>query len=237
MRISIITINLNDNRGLEKTMHSVNQQDYPDLEHLIIDGVSTDGSLQTIENLKTDRTHWISEPDQGIYDAQNKGIKMATGDYLLFLNAGDYLVSSNTLTQVVSQLGSHDLVYGDMQSTDATGQTKHLKMHPKLDAKVLYKDTIWHPVSFFRKSLFEQFGNYDTNYRIVADYEFYCRLYFRHHISSKHIPIEVSCFDMSGVSSQEEHREQLIRERKQVQDNYFPKFQLFLFRLYTKLRN
>lgn len=236
-KISIITINYNDAEGLLKTMLSVNEQSYTDFEHLIIDGLSTDHSLEIIEQNKMPFTHWISEKDKGIYDAQNKGIEKAKGEYLLFLNAGDYLVNETVLQKIAPHLQGIDLLYGDMQTCNALGEISHLKMHPKATKKVLYADTIWHPVSFFKRELFEKFGNYDLGLKIVSDYDLYCRFILRHKISSRYVPIEVAVFDTTGVSSTPEKREQLKAERRIVQNRYFNPALLFLFRLYSKIRS
>ena len=236
-KISVITINYNDAKGLLKTMLSVNKQTYADFEHLIIDGNSTDKSREIIANNKQFFTHWISESDLGIYDAQNKGVKMAHGDYCLFLNAGDYLIDENVLEQISSHLDGTDLIYGDMQTCNSDGQIAHLKMHPKINQKILFKDTIWHPVSFFKRKLFERFGNYDLQYKIVADYDLYCRLILKHHISSKYVPLEISVFDTTGISSSIEKKTQLIQERRSVQNKYMNPLLLFVFRIYSKLRN
>lgn len=236
-KISIITINFNDAKGLLKTMLSVNEQTYSDIEHVIIDGLSSDNSLEIIEQNKMPFTRWVSEKDKGIYDAQNKGIEQTKGEYLIFLNAGDYLADKTVLQQIAPRLDGIDLLYGDMQTCDADGKIEHLKMHPRITKKVLYTDTIWHPVSFFRKALFENFGNYDLGLKIVSDYDLYCRYILKHNISTRYIPVEVAVFDTTGVSSSPEKREHLKAERRLVQNRYFNPSLLFLFRLYSKLRN
>ena len=236
-KLSIITINFNDAAGLKKTMESVNNQIVCDFEHLIIDGGSTDDSLKVIEENKTNVTRWTSEPDEGIYDAQNKGISHAKGEYLLFLNAGDYLVDEFVLENVYPHLAGEALIYGDMQTCDDQGQIKHLKMHPKINKKVLFSDTIWHPSSFFKKAVFDRLGKYDLSYKIAADYEFYCRIILSFRVPKKYIPIEISVFDTTGVSSDPNRKKELIAERRRVQDTYMNPVLLFFFRLYSKLRN
>jgi glycosyltransferase involved in cell wall biosynthesis len=234
--LSIITINYNDAEGLRKTMRSVSEQSLQPYEHIIVDGGSTDGSIDVINSEKKSFTKVISEPDKGIYDAQNKGIDRTTGDYLLFLNSGDYLTDANVLKQISPLLGEHDLVYGNMITAERDGKSVLRHMHQKISAKVLYADTIWHPVSFFRRNLFDKFGKYDLQYKIAADYEFYCRILLKHGCTYKHVPVTVAVFDTSGLSSSADRRSQLETERSKIQDRYISSFKLSLFRLYTKLR-
>ena len=112
MKLSIITVNLNNKDGLQKTIDSVISQTYKDFEWIIIDGGSTDGSKELIENYSDYVSYWVSEPDKGIYNAMNKGIKQSHGEYLQFLNSGDIFIEDNTLKQVVSQLVNEDIVFG-----------------------------------------------------------------------------------------------------------------------------
>lgn len=236
-KLSIITINYNDAAGLEKTMASVNEQIVCDFEHLIIDGGSTDESLEVIRKFSKAHTRHISEKDAGIYDAQNKGIALAKGDYLIFLNAGDRFVDPYVLENVYPALAGEALIYGDMQTCDADGQIKHLKMHSKINVKVLFADTIWHPVSFFKRSVFERLGKYDLSYKIAADYEFYCRIILKYKVTKKYIPLEISIFDTTGISSDPAKKTALLAERRRVQDSYMNPILLFFFRIYSKLRN
>lgn len=234
--ISIITINYNDADGLRKTMRSVSSQTLAPYEHIIVDGGSTDASAEVITEERKAFTKSSSERDKGIYDAQNIGIARATGAYLLFLNSGDYLAGENVLAEMALHLGNHDLVYGDMITAEKDGTLMQRHMHEVVNEKILYADTIWHPVSFFRSELFEKFGKYDLHYKIAADYEFYCRILLKHRCTYKHVPVTVSVFDTAGVSSSAERRSQLEQERRTIQDMYIGSFRLFLFRLYSKLR-
>jgi glycosyltransferase involved in cell wall biosynthesis len=236
-KLSVITINYNNGSGLEKTIKSVISQTYPDFEFIIIDGGSTDDSVEIIKSYFDKITCWVSEKDTGIYNAQNKGIDLAKGEYCLFLNSGDSLVDRNVLETTFSVQNNSDIIYGDMQTVDKNQRIEHLKMPQMIGSKQLYADTLWHPVSFIKRELFSKYGKYDEQYKIVADYEFFVRVILNKKVSTKHIPIEIAVFDTSGVSADISKRSQLIEERKKIQDMYFNPVLLILFRLYTKLRN
>lgn len=234
---SIITINLNNVNGLQKTIDSVLSQSCHDFEFIIIDGGSTDGSLVSIEKIAGKIKYCVSEKDAGIYNAMNKGIAQSTGKYLLFLNSGDSLVDSDVLQNVFMQNPQADIVYGDMQTVEKNGLITHRKMPERMGVIQLYADTIWHPVAFIKRDLFYKYGFYDEQFRMVSDYEFFARMVLSKKVSTKHLAVEVALFDMTGVSSANDNKVQLMKERAAVQDKYFNPLLLFLFRMYSKLRS
>ncbi len=236
-RLSVITINYNNAHGLQKTIESVVSQTYSDFEFVIIDGGSTDNSTEIIKKYLHKITYWVSEKDTGIYNAQNKGITAAKGEYCLFLNSGDYLVDNNVLTNVFSCGHSFDIIYGDMQIFDKNKRIQHRRMPNRIGVKQLYADTLWHPVSFIKRKLFSMYGNYNEQFRIVADYEFFVRTIIGKKVTTKHVPIEIAFFDTSGLSSHPDKRNQLNEERRKVQNLYFNSILLLFFRLYSKIRN
>lgn len=236
-KLSIITINFNNVNGLEKTIKSVVSQKFTDFEFIIIDGGSSDGSLIEIEKYAKKINYWTSEKDKGIFNAQNKGIAVAKGDYCLFLNSGDCLADENVLQNVFSGNISADIIYGDLITVDAPGFKKHLKSPDHVGIKRMLTDTLWHPVSFIKKNLFSKHGNYNEKYKIVSDYEFFVRVIILKKVSLQYIPIDVSVFDTSGISSDMSKRRELEAERKMVQDKYFNPILLFFFRMYSKIRN
>ena len=167
MNFSIITINLNNRDGLQKTIDSVVPQTFRDFEWIVIDGGSTDGSKELIERNADHFSYWVSEPDKGIYNAMNKGIKVAKGEYLLFLNSGDWLASDSVLQEVFDANPCADFVYGDFIDTDGT-----IGVSPEhLTFQRLYRSTICHQVVFHRRRLFVE-HQYDEHYRIVSDWKF-----------------------------------------------------------------
>ena len=236
-QLSVITINFNNGNGLEKTIKSIVSQTFTDFEFIVIDGGSTDNSIDVIKKHSDKIAHWVSEKDNGIYHAQNKGMHASKGEYCLFLNSGDTLANDKVLTTVFSEKMTADIVYGDMQTIEQDQTVKHLKMPEKIGIKQLYRDTLWHPVSFIKRELFAKYGNYNEHFKIVADYEFFVRVIIGKKVSTKHISHEIAVFDTSGISSDMNKRKQLVEERREVQDMYFNPLLLFFFRLYSKLRS
>lgn len=200
MNLSIITVNLNNHRGLQKTMNSILSQTSKNYEWIVIDGGSTDGSKELIEQNAEYITYWVSEPDRGIYHAMNKGIKVAKGEYLLFLNSGDYLASNTILTDVFKNITGEDIVYGYLKkSTD--GKIVDCLSKEGISLLDLWHNIIPHQSSFFKSSLFDRFGLYDETLHIVADWVFYTNAIMYGNCSVKFLPIVISVYEGGGVSS------------------------------------
>jgi glycosyltransferase involved in cell wall biosynthesis len=219
-RISVITINYNNAAGLEKTMRSVTGQVEAEPEYIVIDGGSTDGSREIIQAYAHRLSHWVSEKDRGIYHAMNKGIRSATGEFLLFLNSGDFLCHDRVLKEVCSYGLDKDIVYGNMRINWGNNRITAGKMPEKITVGQMYTDTLWHPVSFIRKTLFDRFGFYDETYKMVADYEFFFKVIIAGQVSTKHIPVEICEYNTEGLSSAPEHKETERRERARVIRTY-----------------
>ncbi len=130
MKVSIITINYNNVAGLEKTINSVISNDLYDIEYIVIDGNSTDGSIDVIKKYESKINFWISKPDSGIYNAMNKGIRQATGQYILFVNSGDVIKKDCDLQSIISQITGEDIVYFDMEIADSISNTSYIKQYP-----------------------------------------------------------------------------------------------------------
>ncbi len=215
--ISIITINFNNAKGLKKTIDSVVSQTCQDFEYIVIDGGSTDESVDVIkQSPRID--YWVSEKDKGIYDAMNKGIKQARGRYCLFLNSGDYLFSKSSL-EIMNPclLLGVDIVYGNMKIENEDGSLRDGFMPANINRNHMMRDTLWHPVSFIRAELFKVCGLYDTNYRIVADYKWFLHAMFNQKVSRQHVDAFVSVFEMGGVSNASENVKKLKAERRKAQ--------------------
>lgn len=224
-KISVVTINYNNADGLRKTMESVLQQSCDDFEYIIIDGGSTDKSVQVIEEHKTQINYWISEKDNGIYQAMNKGIRAAKGEYLLFLNSGDYLANNNILKDVSFALREADIVYGDIIAVEEAGQT-YKSLPDEVSARHFMLSTLWHPASFIKKELFDTYGAYNENYRISSDYEFFVKAVVKFGVSTKHVALPIAIFDLNGVSNDPDQFQMMLAERKQIQKEFFNKSQL-----------
>lgn len=198
--LSIITINLNNIEGLRKTCESVFSQTWDEYEWILIDGGSTDGSREYIENNRTHFDFWCSCKDNGVYDAMNKGILRATGEYILFLNSGDTLFSDETLDLCRSHLFDSDIIYGD---AIFCGENECREVRYP-DTFTLYHfwitSTPCHQATFIKRSLLNNSGGYDTKYRIAADY----RKWIEWKLDGKtfkHLPVFVCNYMLNGISS------------------------------------
>lgn len=204
MKISIITINYNNATGLKQTIDSVIKQTYQKIEYIIIDGGSADGSLESIKKHESEINYWISEKDGGIYPAMNKGIEKATGDYLIFLNSGDYLLNQNVISNCIDELlldTSIDVLYGDMHIPGDTN-TEHFKKikHPAyLDLMFLKNNNINHQASLIKAKVFKDLGLYPAHYQLAGDYWLYISC-FIHNYRFKKIDQALVYFDYIGLS-------------------------------------
>lgn len=219
-RLSIITINYNNAAGLQKTMQSVINQAFSDFEYIVIDGDSTDGSKDIIFKNKVKLTHGISEKDSGIYNAMNKGIKLAKGEYVLFLNSGDYLENSETIHSIIDLLTVYDIIYGNM-IIDRNGQFESVKSPSELSFEEMIRGTLWHPVSFIKRELFLKYGLYNESYKIISDYDFFLKTIFIERVSIKHIDTIISVFNTDGIGSSESNKDLHNNEKREVQEKYF----------------
>jgi glycosyltransferase involved in cell wall biosynthesis len=200
VKLSIITINKNNAAGLEKTIQSVIQQTFSDYEYIVIDGASDDGSVDVIKKYAEKITYWISEPDIGIYNAMNKGIRAAHGEYCLFLNSADCLIEAATMENVFAEIAGleeADVYYSDMM--DSKGAL--ITYSADLTVYSLLKRPISHQNSLIKRGLFFEHGLYNENYRIVSDYEFWLKEMWIHQIRFIHLKVKIALFDRDGASS------------------------------------
>ena len=223
-KISIITVCKNAESAIERTMLSVVTQSCfaENIEYLIIDGASTDKTAEIIQQYANKYPiKWISEPDSGIYNAMNKGIKLATGDYLLFLNAGDYLVHYNIIKLLIKlfERGSFDLVYGNVLSIDPISEKYFIKAIENPDIFFFFENSLPHQAVFYKKSLFDKFGLYDETFTILADNVFNKKIICDEHISLKHVNQVVSVFLGDGISST--NMKLNLEDRNFFQETYF----------------
>lgn len=176
-KISIVTVVFNAEKYIEETMQSVINQTYDNVEYLIIDGGSTDGTLDIIKKYEDKIDYWVSEKDNGIYDAMNKGIKVFTGDYINFLNAGDSFVNNNVLTNIFSNHKHHDLIYGAIALKDASNNfltNVYPKEFTKFNLMFWGTGTLCHQAMFVHKNIVV---DYSLNYRLKGELNWYFDLY------------------------------------------------------------
>lgn len=201
MTLSIITINYNNKDGLLKTIDSVMSQTWREFEWIIIDGGSTDGSKEVIEDLAANPdaniSYWCSEPDKGVYNAQNKGILHASGDYMNFMNSGDTFYDKDTLKNVSSQLKDDDVIYGDWlwayPDHEELAECPHEATLTWLQCR-----NICHQAMFIKSTLLKEEG-YDENYRLLADWARWMKMASEGR-SFKYVPYIICRFAMGGLS-------------------------------------
>ena len=281
-RLSIITINLNNASGLQKTMHSVLSQTSRDFEYIIIDGGSTDGSVDIIKSftpiepgsyipLPEDRigavlsdgidtevgpkslitnhesritnpalhldpcaprpeprapcsvpiTFWLTEPDSGIYQAMNKGIRVATGEYCQFLNAGDGLAAPDVTEKMLASLPDCSIYYGNMLKQMPKGKIyRDTCEEGKLTMLSFYRGALNHSPAYIKRSLFDKYGFYDESFRIVSDWKWYLIAVILNNETVKYANLDVTCFNMTGISNSDEYLDKT--ERRKVLEALIP---------------
>lgn len=220
MKLSIITINYNNLEGLKRTYESVVSQICQDFEWIIIDGGSTDGSKEFIEEHQDKFAYWCSEPDKGIYNAMNKGIAKATGEYLQFLNSGDNLVDDNVIEEFLALDMKEGLIAGDVMLDNSED---NIKVHPdeeEMDFDYMRHDTICHQSLFIKRDLHALHGMYDEDLRIVSDWKFILECLIVHNCSYKHWHRVVVNYMCDGISSQPENWRISNLERNKVLQRY-----------------
>jgi glycosyltransferase involved in cell wall biosynthesis len=200
VKLSIITVNKNNVTGLEKTVQSVVAQTFTDFEYIVIDGGSDDGSVDIIKKYADKITYWVSEPDVGIYNGMNKGIRAAHGEFCLFLNSGDWLIEGATLRDVFDEivgLPEAGIYYSDRLCADGI-----LNIYPE---NLTIKDLVggWpisHQNTLIKKDLFFAHGFYNEEFRVTSDWEFWLREMWTHKSTFVHIKTKIAVFDLSGIS-------------------------------------
>lgn len=199
-------------------------QDFKNFEFIIIDGDSIDGSAEYLVENQAYFTYWVSEPDEGIYDAMNKGISVSTGDYLFFLNSGDCLHSKETLDIISLKIFCcRDIYYGNVILKYEDREIFHT--YPEnLRFSHFLKGTICHQAVILSKRLFLDLGTYNTEYKIISDWEFLIRSIFVYRATYKKLDLIFSEYDMSGVSSQQANKSQIKNDKSKVLDLYFHGF-------------
>lgn len=240
MKLSIVTINYNNAEGLRKTLASVAEQTYRDIEHIIIDGGSTDGSVEVIKEYVSSIPNgdpfikhtiiWVSEKDSGIYNAMNKGICKASGAYIEILNSGDVLSAPEVTDRMVRELEKNEypaILYGNMLksydgkkivSRDTCGGTGATKSF-----LYFYNGTLNHDCAYIRRDLFDKYGLYNEEMKICSDWEWYVKAIALGGEKAVYTNIDVTIFDMNGVSESHGKNAELIKkERREYLEKILP---------------
>lgn len=209
MKISIITVTYNSSSTLRDTIDSVLRQSYPDIEYILVDGNSTDSTVDIIKEYEPrfhGNFHWISEPDTGLYDAMNKGLKMATGDVVGILNSDDFYFNDDSVRVVAEAFEKYktDSVFADIRFVDPIDTDKTVRHYSSrwfstCCFRIGYMPA--HPTFFTYRRYFEEFGNYATDYEIAADYELLVRFLYVHKLSYKYLPFDMIKMRKGGKST------------------------------------
>ena len=232
-KVSVITINFNNLIGLKTTFESVINQDFTEFEYLLIDGDSTDGSKEFLKKNSEKIDFWLSEKDQGVYDAMNKGIKNSNGDYLIFLNSGDFFSGTDSISKMITISNGEDLVYGNLLIQEF--EKSWIKKYPnRLNFRYFYFESLPHPACLISKRLFKQHGLYDTTLKIASDWKFFLLAVAKHNCTYKYVDEEISTFSLDGLSSNKDNKFLLANERKSVMKKYFY-FYYMAYNLYLEV--
>jgi len=232
-RLSIITASLNAAPQIEAAIDSVASQTYPLIEHVIIDGGSTDGTLQIIERHRDDIGYFVSEPDRGIYNAMNKGIKAATGDVLVFLNADDRLCDDQVVGDVMSVFDAApdlEVVYGNLV-WDLSGKMVRKKQPSAITRASLAAATILHQTVFSRKHVFEATDGFSERYKVVSDYDWMMKVFVRDGRKYRYYDRDIAVMGTQGLSWSNTDWES---ERIEAMRSYFTAYEILRYRVWPR---
>ncbi|MEO7801787.1 MAG: glycosyltransferase family 2 protein [Ginsengibacter sp.] len=206
MKVSLITATYNSSKYLEDCIRSVINQRYPHIEHIIVDGGSSDGTLSIIRNYENHISTWVSEKDNGMYHAINKGMQLATGDIIGILNSDDLLASPDVISDIVYCFNNNDVesIYGDLVYVDAADTSIVHRFWQGQDYKRSRFNYGWmpaHPTFYFKKELINKFGGYKNHYQTAADYELMARYLFLNNVSAMYVPKLLVRMRVGGASN------------------------------------
>lgn len=227
---TIITINLNNKEGLKRTISSLLAQTFTDYEFIVVDGNSIDGSIEVIDGFRNNIHKIIIEKDNGVYNAMNKGLRLATGKYIQFLNSGDELRGAEALRIISENIDGSDLLYTDVELFG--GSRLHEKLHPdQISLRYQLTDMICHQAIFASAKLFSLTGPFDEAYRVYGDYDWIMNAIRRKKAKTRHLAEILIRYQEMGLS-QSTQTEIQLREKDAIHNKYFNPFLLFIYRIY-----
>ena len=243
MKVSIITVSYNSVRTIRATIESVLSQDYPNLEYVIVDGGSTDGTVAILREYADRITRWVSEKDEGMYDAMNKGIAMATGDVIGILNSDDTYMTNYVVSKMMQALtaAQADVVFADLILVDQHHPEKVLRYYDSSNFKPSKFRYGWmpaHPTVFIRKSIYDAVGPFATDYKIAADYEMLIRILFTQKASYAYLPKPIVRMRVGGASTANWQRNWVLNQEivKACKDNgIYTNLAMLLLKIPAKL--
>lgn len=223
-KISIITACYNAEKTIEQTIQSVINQTYNNIEYIIIDGASTDGTMEIVNKYSQYISKVISEPDKGIYDAFNKGILNTTGKFINFMNADDFFSTNDIVGEVAAYLQSNEqilMVHGDVKAIDESSGHWHYRGEPLTTIDLKNGKMCPHQSVFVHKKLFDKMGGFDLRYKILADIDFTIKCFINHEKQIEYLPLEIANFRLGGVSTNINHEKNLHVENAIIHLHHF----------------
>jgi len=204
--ISIITVSYNSINTINKTINSVFAQCYPKIEYIIVDGLSSDGTIELINSYSNRISRFVSEPDNGMYDAINKGIRLSTGDIVGILNSDDYFYNERVVENIIEAFNTKniDAVYGDIKFVDRNNPSRVVRYYSSKKfqpGKFKYGFMPAHPSFYIKRELYEKYGLYKIDYKIAADFELLLRYFCLHNIRTKYIEMPFVTMRTGGISN------------------------------------
>jgi glycosyltransferase involved in cell wall biosynthesis len=238
LSLTIVTINRNNSIGLQKTLKSIIAQTYSRVELIIVDGASSDNSMEVVNdtiasNVRGFQLITISEPDSGIYNAMNKGLKYATGDYIFFLNSGDVFIDDRVVETVFSEIINEDVIYGNI-CIERNNKIKTLHSNPQIKFFEKYQhDMPPHPATFVRRTKISELGGFDEEYRIISDVILIMKLFSDRNTKYKFLDTPITIFNLDGISSQSNNEILIYNERRNFITSNYPNYLKDFENIYT----
>jgi glycosyltransferase involved in cell wall biosynthesis len=246
MKISIITVSYNSSSTIRDTFESVLIQNYQDIEYIVIDGNSKDNTVDIIKEYEPQfkgKIKWISEPDKGLYDAMNKGIRMASGDVVGIINSDDFYHKNDVISQVAEAFGDKNIqaVIGDVRFVKDNNLDKTVRYYSSKNFKPsLFRFGFMpaHPTFFTYKSYFDKYGYYKTDYKIAADYELLIRFLHKHKLNYKYLHLDFMKMRVGGVSTSS-FKSNIISNKEIVracrENGIYTNFPILVFKYFIKI--
>jgi len=234
MKLSIITVNLNNANGLETTLNSLYSQSDRNFDLFVIDGCSADNSIEIAHKYNSIISKLLSEPDNGLFDAQNKGIELSNSSYLLFLNSGDYLIDNSIVAKFNSEMCDKDLIIGDIVFSLPSGlKWRRYYNSIKLSERFFYLESLPHCCTFINKDLFYKTGLYSEKYKICSDYDFFINAIQNLNASIRFLNYPISVFDTTGISSDKSMKLEHFEERDEIFIKYYGRKRFIHFKTFN----
>jgi glycosyltransferase len=243
MKISIITATYNSLKHLPASLQSISSQSYPNIEWIVVDGNSTDGTKEFIEANSSKITNWVSEADKGIYDALNKGISMANGDIIGFLHSDDFFASNDVIQKIIEKFLKEEIdgVYGDLNYVSVMDVNNIIRKWKSRPYKLSLLKNGWmpaHPTLFLKKEVYKKHGQFDLNFKIAADYDFMLRILKDESLAFSYLPQVITNMRVGGASNKIENiRLKMSEDRKALIKNEFKGiYKILLLKNISKLK-